>query len=85
MLAQSNYESINSKNNEVSYLPFDQLRVPRFIAFTDSVNQSRLSTSGNPTIGITGLIVGYSIVRRFSTVFLATIQFQGQLGSTALL
>jgi len=62
MLAQSNYECINSKNNEVSYLHFDQLHAPRFTAFTDTVNQSRLSASRNPTIGITGLIVGYSIM-----------------------
>jgi len=82
ILAQSNYESVNSKNNEVSYLYFDQFCVLRLVAFTDGVNQSRLSTSRNPTIGITGPIVGCSIIRPFSTVFLATIQFRVQLGST---
>jgi len=81
-LAQSNCESINFKNDEVSHLHFDQLHVPRFVAFTDCVNQSRLSTGRNPVIGMAGLIVGCSVTRRFSTNFLATIQFRDQLGST---
>ena len=63
--AQSNCESINSKNNEVSHLHFDQFRVQRLVASRDSVNQSSSSASRNPTIRITGLIVGCSITRQF--------------------
>jgi len=61
-------------NIEVLYLWLDRIHVPCFIAFTDSVNRYCISTSRNPTIRITGLIVGYSIIYQFSTVFLATIQ-----------
>jgi len=39
----------------------DRIHVPHYIAFTDSVNRCCIGTSSNPTIGITGLIVGYSI------------------------
>jgi len=66
-------------------LVVDPIHVPRIVAFTDGVNQCCISASSNPTIRITGLIVGHLIMHRFSTVFLATIQFQVQLGSTALL
>jgi len=46
-----------------SHLSFDQFHALSFVAFTDSVNQSRPSTSRNPATGITGLIVGHPIVR----------------------
>jgi len=39
-LAQSNYESINSKNDEVLYLYFEQFRALRLVAFTDSAGPS---------------------------------------------
>jgi len=45
---RSNSVQINSKNNEVLYLCFDQIHVPHIITFTDSVNQHCVSTDSNP-------------------------------------
>ena len=85
MLAQSNYESINSKINAVWYLWIDRFHVLRAIAFTHSVNQPRSITSRALIARIVHPIVDCSIARRVSTVFFTTIRSSVQLGSTVQL